>query len=114
MTNQDRDAARAQQIARDEQGSEANGYLSWENNHSCGGYGCCGGGKDIDRKELARAIQQALADVRAETVREIVADLTERAKCEATTVLPGLWFATGLLELRLKAPSTPAPREEQP
>lgn len=53
----------AQAIAWDEYGNESNGYASWDSNHSCGvlRYGCCGGGHDIDREELARAIASALA-----------------------------------------------------
>jgi hypothetical protein len=34
---------------------------SWSSGHSCGSYGCCGGGKEIDRDELARVIADALA-----------------------------------------------------
>jgi hypothetical protein len=61
----ERIASLAQAIAWDDCGNEVNGYLSWENLHSCGGYGCCGGGKDIDRKELERAIHEALTEVAA-------------------------------------------------
>ena len=33
---------------------------SWSDGHSCGSYGCCGGGKEIDRAELQRVIAAAL------------------------------------------------------
>ena len=57
--------AKAHAIAWDDCASETNGYLSWENLHSCGGYGCCGGGKDIDRQALERVIYEALVEAQA-------------------------------------------------
>lgn len=33
----------------------------WVDNHSCGSYGCCGGGKEIDRKALERAIVERVS-----------------------------------------------------
>lgn len=53
---------RAHAIAWDDCASETNGYLTWEGNHSCGGYGCCGGGKDIDRQALEWVIYEALVE----------------------------------------------------
>ncbi len=66
----------AKAIAWDEAGTEANGYASWENNHSCGmrSYGCCGGGKDIDRKVLAKLIESALLTVLDRTPQEETKD----------------------------------------
>jgi hypothetical protein len=50
----------ARAIARDEYGALVD---SWESNHSCNGYiGCCGGGKEIDRAALERAILHAIRE----------------------------------------------------
>jgi hypothetical protein len=51
----------AKMIAWDEYGPVED---SWVSNHSCRmSYGCCGGGKDIDRDALAKAIMAALETV---------------------------------------------------
>jgi hypothetical protein len=74
----------AHDIAWDDYATEANGYASWESNHSCGmgRYGCCGGGKDIDREALEKAIAAALASLTSELAqaREEIARLTAAPK----------------------------------
>jgi hypothetical protein len=49
----------AELIVSDDAGTAENGWAYWRNLHSCG-YGCCGGGVEIDREVLMRLIADAL------------------------------------------------------
>jgi hypothetical protein len=52
----------AKMIAWDEYGEIEH---SWCNNHVSCGYGCCGGGKDVDREALQQAIVSAFRELLA-------------------------------------------------
>jgi hypothetical protein len=69
---------RAEQIANDDISNESNGYAYWSDNHPSCGYGCCGGGKEIDRKMLASLILSALREAHMAGREEALDEIAER------------------------------------
>jgi hypothetical protein len=65
MSGQDRARVIAEQIVNEDVRDELGGYVYWIDNHSCGTYGCCGGGREIDKPALTRLIAQALTEAEA-------------------------------------------------
>jgi hypothetical protein len=61
----------AEQIVNEDVRDEHGGYAYWIDNHSCGGYGCCGGGKEIDKPALTNIIERAIAVAIAVQTREV-------------------------------------------
>ena len=47
-----------------------------------------------------------------QALRDAIADFNDRLTRETTTIIPGLAFASGLLELRLAALSSPSPARQ--
>lgn len=84
----------AERIASDDAGNAENNYASWLSNHSCGGYyGCCGGGKEVERSVLASLIESALTAAESRGAQRALKEAAERllspdVQAELTAAMP--------------------------